>query len=84
MMFILTIIICSYIPPALSGAINPTLSKVSERVDGKIPYLRLAGSGGYATIKDANDCGSSDGTCPAKGYYADHYQSLQFALEQSR
>lgn len=79
-LFIVTICISWYIPAAVSGALNPTLAKISERVEGQIPYSQLAGSGGSATLKAAEDCGTANAMCPAKGYYADHYQSLQSAL----
>lgn len=82
-LFITTIAISWYIPAAFSGALNPTLAKVSENVGGKMTYLQLAGSGGNATITVASDCALPDSSCPAKLYYADHYQSLQFAFGYS-
>ena len=83
-LFILTICTSWYIPAAVSGALNPTLATISERVEGQIPYLQLAGSSGHATVADAGDCRAPKQTCPAKEYYADHYQSLQFALGESK
>jgi len=84
LLFIVTICISWYIPAAISGALNPTLAQISERVNGQIPYLQLAGSNGHATIEPAGDCRIPLEICPAKEYYADHYQSLQFALGDSK
>jgi hypothetical protein len=82
-LFITTIAISWYIPAAFSGALNPTLAKVSEHVNGRMPYLQMAGSNGNVTLAVANDCALPNSSCPAKAYYADHYQSLQFAFGYS-
>lgn len=78
--FVITVAMSWYLPSALSGALNPTLTPITEFVPGKTIYYQQAGSNGNASLPDANDCFSPDLNCPAKAYFADHYQAAQFAF----